>query len=188
MRITLFLTMSIFCCCIHSSTQGQYEKEKFQPSYKSRIDLSLLLLETKAVSYQKIEFNYHLRVKNRVLIGASMSYTNNDPKFILESHFVDFRFGVGPSWDLIDKKRWHVSTLSHLLYHNWYLRDYYTRFYGVGATQGLRCNVKFNNFGVGLSGGTSISFGKGRDIILTDGIWMFDFRYFYAFNVALFLK
>lgn len=167
---------------------GQNQDSDFQFTYNSKFDLSLLLLETKTVSYQKFELNYHVRLKKKAFIGTSISYANNDPKYVIESHFVDFRFGIGPSWDLIDKKRWHVSTFSHLIYHNWYLRDYYTRFYGIGATQGLRCNVKFKNFGVGLSGGTSISYGKGRDIILTDGILMFDFRYFYAFNLALFIK
>ena len=181
------LSVLLLLFCVNFSALSQDRKEKFQPSYKSRIDLSVFAFPHKLGFYQNYQLYAQTHLKGRFGIGTSMQYLIFDPKFDLTSNIIDYRFSVGPSMDLLDLKWINVMTYTHLMYHNYVLPYWQTHYYGGGFMQGLRCDLKLSHFGVGVRAHTNISYGKASNAFYPKGDWLFDLRYGFALNLTYFI-
>lgn len=174
-------------CCFHSSTLGQHHKEKFQPSYKSRIDLSMFIFPNKSGFYQNYQLYAQTNIKGRFGLGVGMSYANIDPKDDFSSNSVDYRFSIGSSFELFDLKRINLMTYSHLVYNNVIHPLYPTVYYGGGVVQGLRFNFRLGQFGIGVRSHIQITYGLARNIIYPEGIWVHDASWGYGVNFTYFI-
>jgi hypothetical protein len=182
------LSVLLLLFCVNFSALSQDRKEKFQLSYKSRIDLSVFVFPYKEGFSQKYQLSTNFSLKGRYGFGVSMSYFSFDPKYDFSGNSIGYRFSLGPSMELLDLKWVNLMTYTHVLYTNMIHPNYSTIYYGGGVLQGMRLDFRLGQFGIGIRTDINITYGMVRNINFPNGKWVYDASWGNRLNLTYFIS